>query len=213
MSEGSLPMFFSSASRKSILFIAILLCFALYSAGCSHISYYTYTVAIKGGDVSEGDRALLDRFLSAREAKLTRLYELSQSFWRERSGFVQSGFLWPVKGELTSHFGHRWNRDHDGIDIAAPIGTPIRSVADGEVIYSDHRIKGYGNMVVIRHASGVCTVYAHNSANFVKVGDPIRRGQVIGEVGSTGRSTGPHLHFEVRAGGKAVNPLPYIRSS
>lgn len=118
---------------------------------------------------------------------------------------------WPVQGTVTSEFGYRTHpitgkrAMHTGIDIGAKTGTDIHAAGDGVVIFSGKK-GGYGNIVEIRHANGVETRYAHNSANLVKVGDLVQKGQVIGKVGSTGRSTGPHLHFEVRKNGQAVNP-------
>ncbi len=118
-----------------------------------------------------------------------------------------NGYIWPTKGVFTSGYGWRWGRMHKGIDIAAPIGTPIVAAADGEVVFSGWNSGGYGNLVDIRHADGSLTRYAHNSRNLVKRGQKVRQGQLIAEMGSTGRSTGPHLHFEIRRPGKgAINP-------
>lgn len=123
------------------------------------------------------------------------------------------GIVWPLRGKLSSSFGPRGRRYHWGIDIPAPRGTPIKAAADGLVIVSAERLRGYsgyGRLVIIEHGNGIRTLYAHNSKNRVKNGTCIRTGEVIGEVGSTGRSTGNHLHFEVRQNGKAVNPLSYL---
>jgi len=119
---------------------------------------------------------------------------------------------WPVRsGKLTSRFGRRGGRPHEGIDIAAPAGTAILAAADGAVVYAGAGIQGYGNMVIIRHAGAVVTVYAHNRRNLVQRGTTVRRGQVIAEVGNTGRTTGYHLHFEVRQGESPVDPLKYVQ--
>jgi murein DD-endopeptidase MepM/ murein hydrolase activator NlpD len=121
----------------------------------------------------------------------------------------------PVDGRITSHFGVRRDplgqgeRRHKGLDIAAPAGTPVRAVAPGRVVFSS-RAGGYGNLVVIDHGNGLTTRYAHNRNLRVSVGDPVRAGQEIAQVGSTGRSTGPHLHFEVIRNGYAVDPLAAI---
>jgi murein DD-endopeptidase MepM/ murein hydrolase activator NlpD len=125
------------------------------------------------------------------------------------SGVSPSGFIWPVSGPVTSSFGWRWGRMHEGIDIAAPSGTPIASAAGGTVIYAGW-LGGYGNLVVIDHGGGVSTAYAHQSSIAVGSGQSVAQGQVIGYVGSTGHSTGPHLHFEVRVNGQAVDPLGYL---
>jgi murein DD-endopeptidase MepM/ murein hydrolase activator NlpD len=120
-----------------------------------------------------------------------------------------SGFVWPVSGPVTSPFGLRWGRMHEGIDIAAPAGAPVRAVAAGQVIYAGW-MGGYGNLVVVDHGGGLATAYAHLSAIDVSVGTSVEQGQALGAVGSTGHSFGPHLHFEVRIGGRAVDPLGYL---
>jgi len=117
----------------------------------------------------------------------------------------------PVEGELTSGFG--WRRDpftgqrawHGGVDIAAPEGTPVRASRDGTVVFSGRK-GGYGNLVVVEHPGGMRTFYGHNRANSVTEGQSVKAGQVLAEVGQTGRATGPHLHFEVRVGEEAVDP-------
>lgn len=121
-------------------------------------------------------------------------------------------FLWPVPHfyRVSSHFGPRGRRHHDGIDIPAPKGTPIVAVDHGVVSYSGNGIRGYGNMIVLNHGDNVFTVYAHNKKNFVKKGDKVRRGNVIAHVGNTGRSTGPHLHFEIRIKNNVRNPAQYL---
>jgi murein DD-endopeptidase MepM/ murein hydrolase activator NlpD len=120
-----------------------------------------------------------------------------------------SGFIWPVNGTLTSTFGWRWGRMHEGIDIGAPGGTPIAAVASGVVIVSGW-MGGYGNLVVIDHGGGIATAYGHQSSIAVGNGQQVAQGQTIGYVGSTGHSTGNHLHFEVRVNGAAVDPLGYL---
>jgi murein DD-endopeptidase MepM/ murein hydrolase activator NlpD len=124
---------------------------------------------------------------------------------------LSSGYIWPADGVLTSGFGWRWGRMHAGIDIAAPTGTPIWAAASGVVEYAGWNSGGYGNLVEIRHADGTITRYAHMSAIYVQEGQSVSQTQVIGAIGSTGFSTGPHLHFEVRpGGGGAVNPIAYL---
>jgi murein DD-endopeptidase MepM/ murein hydrolase activator NlpD len=120
-----------------------------------------------------------------------------------------AGFIWPVNGPVVSGFGMRWGRMHEGIDITAPTGTPIRAAAAGTVIWSSWR-GGYGNCVVIDHGNGLATLYAHASALLVSVGQRVGQGQTVALVGSTGNSSGPHLHFEVRVNGVAVDPLLYL---
>ena len=118
-------------------------------------------------------------------------------------------FIWPVSGSLNSGFGPRGSSFHDGVDIAAPEGTPIRAVEHGEVIYSD-QLRGYGNMVILRHSGGIVSVYAHNQANLVRDGQQVARGEIIARVGSSGRVTGPHLHFEIRKNNLAQDPMLYL---
>jgi len=120
-----------------------------------------------------------------------------------------AGFIWPVDGPVVSGFGVRWGRMHEGIDIAATIGTPIRAAASGTVIHAGW-LGGYGNLVVVDHGDGLATAYAHASAILVGVGQQVSQGDTLSLVGSTGNSTGPHLHFEVRVNGSAVDPLLYL---
>ena len=118
---------------------------------------------------------------------------------------------WPLaRPILTSLFGKRWGRDHEGIDMKAPTGTPVLAAADGEVLYAGDRVRGYGNMVVLQHADDLLTVYAHNSQLLVHVGDRITAGQEISRVGETGQATGPHLHFEVRRKQEPQDPLQFL---
>ncbi len=123
---------------------------------------------------------------------------------------IKNFLRWPVKGTLTSTFGKRKGRRHEGIDIGAPKGTPIVAAADGTVMFSDWGPTGYGLMVIIKHKNHLTTVYAHNSKNWVRKGARVKKGQRIASVGSTGRSTGPHLHFEVRNDTHPRNPLKYL---
>jgi murein DD-endopeptidase MepM/ murein hydrolase activator NlpD len=123
------------------------------------------------------------------------------------------GYMWPAKGTLTSGYGWRWGRMHKGIDIAAPIGTPIMAAAPGEVIFAGWN-GGYGNLVKLQHSDGSVTFYAHNNRVLVHNGQKVSQGQLIAEMGSTGRSTGPHLHFEIRPNGTtAINPIAHLPKS
>jgi len=124
---------------------------------------------------------------------------------------VSNGFVWPTQGILTSGYGWRWGRMHRGIDIAGPVGTPIVAAAPGVVVRSGWNSGGYGNLVDVRHADGSMTRYAHNSRLLVREGEQVRQGQQIAEMGSTGYSTGPHLHFEVHLPGSgASNPMAFL---
>jgi lipoprotein NlpD len=119
-------------------------------------------------------------------------------------------FRWPVTGKLTSRFGRRRGKRHDGIDIAAPRGTAVYASESGKVVYSGNGIRGYGNLIIIQHRKHFNTVYAHNNKNMVKVDDVVRKGQRIATVGNTGRSRGDHLHFEIRNKVKPVDPMKYL---
>lgn len=125
-------------------------------------------------------------------------------------GRLQRAFSWPVRGRISSRFGWRWGRQHEGIDIAVPTGTPVRAAAPGRVVFAGWG-GGYGYLVSIDHGSGVVTRYAHNSRLVVRVGQRVGRGQIVAYSGNTGNSTGPHVHFEIRYRGQAVDPLRYLR--
>lgn len=121
-----------------------------------------------------------------------------------------SGYIWPTTGTFTSGYGWRWGRMHYGIDIAGPIGTPIFAAAGGVITYADWS-DGYGYLIEIQHADGSLTRYAHNSRILIREGDVVDQGQQISEMGSTGRSTGPHLHFEIHQPDSGpVNPLALL---
>ena len=120
-----------------------------------------------------------------------------------------SGFIWPVHGVLTSGFGWRWGRMHEGIDLAVSSGTPVVASAAGTVIVAGW-MGGYGNLVVVDHGGGISTAYGHNTSVTVGVGQQVAQGQLIAYSGNTGHSTGPHVHFEVRVNGGAVDPLGYL---
>jgi murein DD-endopeptidase MepM/ murein hydrolase activator NlpD len=120
-----------------------------------------------------------------------------------------SGLIWPCDGVVVSGFGMRWGRMHEGIDIGCAYGTPNRAAASGRVIYAGW-LGGYGNLVVVDHGNGLSTAYAHASSILVSVGQTVSQGQTVSLVGSTGNSSGPHLHFEVRVNGSAVDPMRYL---
>jgi len=125
------------------------------------------------------------------------------------SDLPDTAIIWPIVGGINSHFGRRGATFHDGIDISAQEGTPIRAIDKGEVIYSD-QLRGYGNLVILRHAAGLVSVYAHNQVNLVAAGQVVAQGDTIAKVGSTGRVTGPHLHLEIRKNNVAQDPLFYL---
>lgn len=116
-------------------------------------------------------------------------------------------FEWPVSGRLTSAYGERRGRPHDGIDIAARKGTTIQAAEAGKVVYADDRLGAYGRVVIVKHVGSWATVYAHNDANLVEEGDFVERGDPIARVGRTGNASAPHLHFEIRRSNRPRDPV------
>ena len=124
---------------------------------------------------------------------------------------ASGGFVWPVKGKVVSAFGAKSKGLHnDGINISAQRGTPVRAAENGVVAYAGNELRGFGNMLLIKHAGGWITAYAHNEKLLVARGDEVRRGQIVARVGSSGSVTRPQLHFELRKGKQAVDPLKYL---
>jgi murein DD-endopeptidase MepM/ murein hydrolase activator NlpD len=123
------------------------------------------------------------------------------------------GFVWPVRGRVVSDFGSKGGGLHnDGINIAAAQGTPIRAAESGVVVYAGNELRGFGNLVLLRHADGWMTAYGHAEELTVQRGDQVKRGQVIGRVGATGNVTSPQVHFEIRRGSRPVNPREHLLS-
>jgi murein DD-endopeptidase MepM/ murein hydrolase activator NlpD len=150
----------------------------------------------------------LDKMQAASAAIAAQIQAHENATGSSGNGTSSSGLIWPVNGPITSGFGWRWGRMHEGIDIGAPCGTPIHAAASGTVIYSGW-MDGYGNFVVIDHGNGLATAYGHQTTIYVS-GGSVSQGETIGTVGSTGHSTGCHLHFEVRVNGNPVDPLGYL---
>jgi len=154
--------------------------------------------------------------IEARAAQLEQQLKAYENFIERERELSRVPSIWPVAGEVTDRFGLRSNpfgggsaEYHDGLDIASPWGAPVVAAGSGIVSTAGFQ-SGYGNLVVVEHGSGLSTAYAHLSRIEVKVGEEVRRGDQIGRVGSTGRSTGPHLHYEVRIGETAVSPARYL---
>jgi murein DD-endopeptidase MepM/ murein hydrolase activator NlpD len=150
--------------------------------------------------------------LQAASASLASRIRSAQSSYSYAPGDTTpsaAGFIWPVNGPVTSPFGWRWGRMHEGIDIGVGDGTPIHAAASGRVVYAGW-MDGYGNLVAIDHGRGISTAYGHQSRLAVSVGQVVSQGQTIGYVGCTGHCFGPHLHFEVRINGAPVDPLGYL---
>jgi murein DD-endopeptidase MepM/ murein hydrolase activator NlpD len=181
---------------------------------------------VRGGGVNqftrlasaEGPLQLSSR-LDKLSAEATRqeqsLHELQAYFQEQKSALASLPSTWPTRGWVTSDFGHRidpYTADrvlHGGLDIAAPHGKDVLAPADGTVVFSGYE-GGYGNVVVVDHGYGIKTRYGHLAQITVKAGERVKRREKLGTVGNTGRSTGPHLHYEVRVNGIAQNPRKFI---
>lgn len=173
----------------------------------------TYGYTVKELRLANPDKSFQGREWIFIPSKIGIAYFLKDTYVVEDYANLGTGrFLWPVPNfyKVSSHFGPRGKKHHDGVDIPAPKGTPIVAVDTGVVIYSDNGIRGYGNMLVIAHGNDMFTVYAHNKKNKVDKGDKVKRGEIIAEVGNTGRSSGPHLHFEIRVKDVVRNPSQYL---
>jgi murein DD-endopeptidase MepM/ murein hydrolase activator NlpD len=130
------------------------------------------------------------------------------------SGSGAPAFRWPVRGRIIAGFGPKPNgQQNDGINLSVPEGTPIKAAEDGVVAYAGNELKGYGNLVLIRHPNGFVTAYAHASELMVKRGDTIKRGQTIAKAGQTGTVTSPQVHFEIRKGSSPVDPTQYLNGA
>jgi murein DD-endopeptidase MepM/ murein hydrolase activator NlpD len=181
-----------------------------------------------------GAHAKLTTTRKGRRSRLVDVQETKQEYLSEEQGLLEAsasltakiqaaqsgrtgvdstpssaGLIWPVSGPVTSPFGMRWGRMHEGIDIGVPDGTPIHAAASGSVIYAGWE-SGYGNLVVLDDGGNLATAYAHQSRIAVSIGQQVAQGDVIGYSGCTGHCLGPHLHFEVRVGGTPVDPLGYL---
>jgi len=131
----------------------------------------------------------------------------------EASGALPT-FRWPVRGKVITSYGAKTNgKANDGINLAVPEGTPVKAAEDGVVAYSGNELKGYGNLVLVRHSNGYVTAYAHASELLVKRGDTIKRGQIIAKSGQSGEVGSPQLHFEIRKGSSPVDPLQFLNGA
>jgi murein DD-endopeptidase MepM/ murein hydrolase activator NlpD len=154
---------------------------------------------------------------SVRLAQANPAPELVESNPAVKSGEATGAlptFRWPVRGKVITGYGARTNgKANDGINLAVPEGTPVKAAEDGVVAYSGNELKGYGNLVLVRHANGYVTAYAHASELLVKRGDTIKRGQVIAKSGQSGEVGSPQLHFEIRKGSTPVDPLQFLNGA
>jgi murein DD-endopeptidase MepM/ murein hydrolase activator NlpD len=160
---------------------------------------------VKANNLVEPDRLLVGQKLSIPIKERSRRAVVAAA--SRNSGWMK----WPVAGIITSRFGPRSGGFHHGLDIAAETGQPVRAAAAGEVYFSGWRNSIYGRAVILDHGGGLKTLYAHNSVNLVRPGEFVQAGQVIAQVGATGRATGPHVHFEVHQTGNVLNPLRLLR--
>ena len=170
--------------------------------------------AAPGGNSTVGSIATADSPHSARLASpVTPDAPQSAVKAAEPAGGLPS-FRWPVRGRVIAGFGPSPNGlQNDGINVAVPEGTPVKAAEDGVVAYAGNELKGYGNLVLIRHGNGYVTAYAHASEILVKKGDTIKRGQVIAKSGQTGNVTSPQLHFEIRKGSTPVDPAQFLNGA
>jgi murein DD-endopeptidase MepM/ murein hydrolase activator NlpD len=164
--------------------------------------------------IKAGDRLFIP---GARKVLHVPIYRPEETAILERklpargTGVAHLRFAWPVKGRIVTHFGIQDGFKNNGVGIAAKQGTPVRAAEKGKVVYSGADLRDYGNLIIIDHQGGFATVYAHNRVNLVTRGKTVGRGQVIAEVGMTGIAETPYLHFEIRRGGKAKDPLAFIK--
>lgn len=197
----------------SVIFVSLLIPTTVaYSAGWSEVISQHITsrkptqLALLSPRSLSSSQRLFKRSKVKHSIKTVSLKILNK--YRRSKKSLPAG--WPIRyGRVSSLFGRRWGRMHKGIDLAAKTGTPVYAVESGVVTRSKY-MRGYGNLVEIKHSDMYITRYGHNSKRLVKAGQKVRKGQVIALVGSTGRSTGPHVHFEVRQNGTAINPVRYL---
>ncbi len=174
-----------------------------------------FTQAVVSSETPKNLASKLNKLSEAATRQEKSLQELQSYFLDQKSRLASTPSVWPARGWVTSDFGQRLDPYtaervmHEGLDIAAPHGKEVMSPSDGTVIFAGLE-GGYGNVLVIDHGYGVKTRYGHLAKLEVKTGDRVKRGQIVGAVGNTGRSTGPHLHYEVRVNGIPENPRKFI---
>jgi murein DD-endopeptidase MepM/ murein hydrolase activator NlpD len=162
------------------------------------------------GKIQTGQRIFIPGAKSVLKVEVYLEDVVEESGPNEKIAYKTLNFMWPVEGRLGDGFDETEGRMHLGMDISSPAGTPIRAAGSGRVIYSNNTIRGYGNLIILRHSEEYVSIYAHNQVNLVEEGEWVERGRVIGKVGQTGRASGSHLHFEIRRNNKAVDPLLFL---
>ena len=181
----------------------------------SGVSRPSLTRGGEGGPVVKPQAAELNNLVKdlrvSAKARAESLADLRDTLKERNARLAATPSIWPTEGVITSRFGWRWGGSdwHPGIDVAADSGTPIVATADGVVIASGWN-GGYGRQVIVDHGYGITTSYAHNSENVATVGQKVRKGQVVAYMGSSGFSTGPHVHYEVKVNGTVVNPANFM---
>lgn len=207
----------------------ILLTFLfLFLNGCAHMNSGQYIQLRKGESlkkISNEFKIPVWRIKLANEGKKFKAGEwifvpMDKGVWGNKrfrevasADYISNGnYTWPVpaRKKISSGYGKRWGRKHEGIDIPAPVGSHILAVAGGIVVYAGNDLGGYGNLTVISHGGGIFSVYAHAKVLFTKKGQRVHQGQVIAQVGMTGRTSGPHLHFELRHNSRPLNPAEML---
>ena len=185
--------------------------------GSYGLSSYSFTTSLAHESKALANKLSnsLGHLTTQAKIKAISLQELDH-FFKDQKSFLQSTpSIWPTRGWVTSGFGYRESpftglrENHEGWDIGARSGSAVRATADGMITVAG-RERGYGKLIEIDHGYGVVTRYGHNSKNLIKIGNEVKRGQIIALVGNTGRSTGPHLHYEVLVNGVPANPKNYI---
>jgi murein DD-endopeptidase MepM/ murein hydrolase activator NlpD len=201
----------STHTKQKLKWIVSLLCLLVIASAASlnyHQTLSANSLAVTASSLAITD---LEPIQQNTAVKVQDIEKMARSVDK----LATTPSIWPANGVVTSGFSWRqspWgegNELHQGIDIANSLGTPVVATADGQVVQSEWA-GGYGNVVQIDHGNGIATVYGHNSGILVKVGQSVRKGQVISLLGSTGKSTGPHVHYEVRVNGTPVDPVRFL---
>lgn len=226
--ENALPLFVDEETGKSKIFSVSTAEIDVYTEPVPFVTVYEETDSLYEGETevksegTEGEVQIVASVIKDNELEVSReiinetvilepVEQIVLKGTKEKPSWVATGnFITPANGRFTSGYGRRWGRLHGGIDIAGPVGTPIYASDGGTVIYAGYNTSGYGNLVKIDHGNGFMTFYAHNSQLLVSAGDKVYQGQVIAKMGNTGRSTGPHCHFEIHKNGTRVNPSSYL---
>lgn len=178
----------------------IFLLFFLLTFTCSCASYKSIFTGKKPNKKTYQTQKSSGKSNHAKQKKYSKF---------NKAKIIRGYFDWPIQGNVTSTFGPRWGRMHQGIDIGVESGSKVKASASGKVVFADE-MGGYGKLVLIEHKDNYFTAYAHNSKIKVKEGTKVKKGSIVALSGNTGSSTGPHVHFEIRKGSSPQNPLAYL---